>query len=459
MSDLSASQALAEWVCELDLEKVPEETLVAARKALIDSVGTAIGAYHLTDVGRAFGSIGDEEISGPCTVMVTGDRLPGQQAVWLNGVLMNTLGQEETHITSGTHPAETTVPVVLSLAERLHSTGPEVLAAVLAGVEVTVRAAHMELTPAVKYDNCEAPAAYGTIGAGAAAAKLAKLDAKQTADVIGLATNIAAGLSECVKRGHSDYHYSVACASMHAYMALALVRQGATSVPTVLEGDGGFYQLFGAVPREELAKHDVVADLTSTLGDVWEIGEMIYKPYPVNFFNQAPIDGAREMREKHGLKPEEIDSVRLEIGTLATASGGPNRPPYGSREGVLGATGFCVAAMLARGAVGLDETNAFADEDILAILERTEIEPVEGLMTARLTVKKNSGEELRFDRDREGRDYRLGEPEIHSIFLEATANAMDQSSANRLLEALAGIDTVDDFATVMSLTVANGGAS
>jgi 2-methylcitrate dehydratase PrpD len=458
MSDRSASQALAEWVVGLDIDAVPDQVRVDTRKALIDSVGTAIGAYGLTDARRAFGSVREEEVSGPCTAMVGGERLPGQQASWLNGVLMNTLGQEETHITSGTHPAETTLPVVLALAERLHSSGPEVLAALLAGIEVTVAAAHMKLTPEVKYDKCEGPAAYGTIGAGAAAAKLAGLDAERTADVIGLATNVAAGLSECVKRGYSEYHYSVAAASMHAYMALALVRQGATAVPTVLEGEGGFYQLFGDVPRDEIADYDVVADVTANLGEKWEVGEMIYKPYPVNFFNQAPIDGARELRERHGLGADDIDSVRLEIGTLAWVSGGPNRPPYKSREGVLGATGFCVAAMLARGACGLDETEAFAEPDILDVLERTEIEPVEGLMTSRLTIRTKDGQELSFDRDSEGRDYRLDESQIHAIFLEAAGNTMEAEQAGRLLEALAQVDTVDDFATVMSLTVVEGAA-
>jgi hypothetical protein len=149
--------------------------------------------------------------------------------------------------------------------------------------------------------------------------------------------------------------------------------------------------------------------------------------------------------------------VRLEIGTLAWASGGPNRPPYKSREGVLGATGFCVAAMLARGACGLEETEAFAEPDILGVLERTEIEPVEGLMTARLTVRTKAGEELSFDRDAEGRDYRLGESQIEAIFLEAAGNTMGAEQAGSLLEALSALDTVDDFATVMPLTVARDG--
>lgn len=453
MTTPTVSRALATWVCDLDLDRVPSSARAASRRALIDSVGTAIGAYDLDDVQRAIRAVLTEDgISGNCTVLVGGQRLPAQQAIFLNGVMMNTLGQEETHITSGTHPAETTVPVVLSLAEQLGASGRDVLQAILAGIEVTVRVASMKLTPAVKFDNCEAPAVYGTIGAGAAAAKLAGCDTETTTNVIGLAANFAAGLSECVKVGTSEYHFSVAQASVHAALALALARQGAVAAPTVFEGDGGFYQLFGASDRAELADHDVVGDVCGPLGRVWEIEEMIYKPYPVNFFNQSPIDGARRLREDHGLTGEDVDSVVLEIGTLAAASGGPNRPPYRSRESVLGATGFCVAAMLARGNVGLAETNAYAAPDILGILERTEIKLVDGLMTARLCVRTSDGRELRFDHDADGRDYRLGDAEIQAIFLEAATNAIDEASAQRLLAVLDGIEDVDAFADVMTLT-------
>jgi 2-methylcitrate dehydratase PrpD len=454
MSDETLSHALARWVCALDFDAAPPSARQTARKALINSLGTAIGAHGLDDVRKARDAVlAEEGLAGRCTVLVGGERLPAQHATFLNGVLMNTLGQEETHITSGTHPAETTIPVVLALAEQLGSSGRDVLEAILAGIEVTVRVASMALTPAVKFDNCEAPAVYGTVGAAAAAAKLAKLDLEQTTNCIGLGANLAAGLSECVKVGTSEYHFTVAHASVHAAMALQLARQGAVAAPTAFEGDGGFYQLFGASDRAALAQHDVVGDVCSPLGRVWEIEEMIFKPYPVNFFNQSPIDGARALREQGALSADDVASVVLEIGTLAAASGGPNRPPYRSRESVLGATGFCVAAMLARGDVQLAETNAYDAPDILGILERTEIRLVEGLMTARVEVTTIDGRTLRFDHDADGRDYRLPEPDIHAIFLEAAGNALDDASARRLLDALATVEQVGDFREVVALTV------
>lgn len=458
MNGETVSEALGAWVNALEISSVPTSARSAARKALIDSVGTAIGAYEIDDVRRAFAAVRDERLAGASTVLVTGERLPAQQAIWLNGVLMNALGQEETHSRSGTHPAETTIPVVLSLAERLHSSGEEVLTAVLAGIEVTVRVASMALTPSVKYDNCEAPAVYGTIGAAAAGAKLAGLDEQRTAHAIGLAANFAAGLSECIKVGTSEFHFSVACASMHAHMAVQLARQGATAARRVFEGEGGFYQLFGRASREDLASHDTVGDVISPLGRAWEVEELIYKPYPVNFFNQSPIDGARRIREQYGLQAGDVASVTLQIGSLAAASGGLNRPPYSSREGVIGATGFCVAAMLARGAVGLQEANAYDATDILGILQRTTIEPVEGMMTARVAVNTTAGQTHSYDHDSEGRDYRLPEAEIREIALEAAGNVMSEQEARRLLDSLAAIDELQDFATVMPLSRAAGAA-
>jgi len=453
VSELTVSQALGAWVDDFDLDSVPASAREAARKTLVNTVGTAIGAYGLDDAGLAVDAVTAEGISGPSTVLAGGEKLPAMQAVYLNGILTCNLGQEETHITSGTHPAETTIPVVLSLAERLGSTGPEVLAAILVGIEVTVRVASMDLTPAVKFDNCEAPAVYGTTGAAAAAAKLARLDRAGIVNAIGLGANLAAGLSEPVKFGSTEYHFTVGASPMHGLMAYELARQGGVAADTVFEGDGGFYQLFGAADRADLAEHDCVADVMETLGEVWEIEELIYKPYPVNFFNQSPIDGAAGIRSRNGLTAEDVKSVRLEIGELAAASGGPNRQPYSSRGGVLGATGYCVASMLARGAVGLRETTDYEASDILGILDKTEIVPVEGLMTARIKVETSSGDVYEFDHDEDGRDYRLDMGEIEEIAREAAANVLSDEEADRLVGALSAVEGTEDFAEIMKLTV------
>jgi 2-methylcitrate dehydratase PrpD len=455
-SGTTLSAALADWIVDFDLRSAPEALREGARKALINSVGTAVAAYRLPDVQRLLEITAEEEATGPATVLVSGAKTAPTLALHPNAALFAVLTQEETHVVSGTHPSETTTPICLTLGERLHASGEQLLEALAVGIETTVACARMELTPEVKVDNCQGPAVYGTIGAAAAASKLYGLDRGQTANALGLAVNTTAGLAEAVHVGTSEYHFNVPHASLAAYTAAALARKGAVAAPTAFEGYAGFYQLFGASPREELEAHDVVADVIGYLqAPEWAAAEVIYKPYPVYFFNQSLVDGAKKIRAAEGFDPDSIESVRLEIGTFAMASGGPNRPPFADRDNVLGASGFCVASMLLRGSLSLSDTQDVDAPDILGLLEKTEIVGVEGLMTARIEVR-SGGEELRFDDEEEGRDYRLGLEEVEAIYREAAANVYGEAQSERVLDLLRDAEALEDVAELVAAMTLEG---
>jgi 2-methylcitrate dehydratase PrpD len=450
------SKALAEWVVGFDVDSAPDQVRADARKALINSVGTAVAAYRLPDVQRCLAVVADEHSDGPATVFVKGTKAAPLVALLPNTALFNTLTQEETHTQSGTHPAETTVPILLTLGERLHSSGRELIQALIVGIETTVACASMELTPDVKVDNCFGPAVYGTIGAAAAASRLAGLDPGATANAVGLAANLTAGLSECVHVGTSEYHFTVPHSSLGAYMAFSLASKGGTAAPTAFEGHAGFYQLFGAVPRDRLAAHDVVGDVMGRLGATWATPELIYKPYPVYFFNQSLVDGAAKIHADPNFDPASIRSVRLEVGTFAMASGGPNRPPYTNRDNVLGASAFCVASMLLRGSLTLPDTEDIAAEDILGCISQTEITGDEGLMTARIAVETERGT-FTYDADTEGRDYRLPMDEVEEIYRTAAANTYDEDQRESVLSALREIEGLQDVGTLVEQMVLAGG--
>lgn len=444
---------MADWIDGFRLADAPEAVRTGARKALINSLGTALGAYTLPDVKIALNTVETEEADGPSSIMVKGTRTSTPLALFANGTMFATLSQEETHIVSGTHPSETTVPLTLTLGERLHSSGEQLLEALVVGIETTVAVASMELTPAVKFDNCAAPAVYGTVGAAAAAAKLLGFDREQIANTLGMGANLTAGLSECVRVGTNEYHFTYGNAGANGYMAAALVRSGAVTAPSVFEGDAGFYQLFGAASRAALAEHDVIGDVCNRLGTDWQITELIYKPYPIYFFNSALVDGAKMIREREGFNPDDIESIRLTIGSLAMASGGPNLPPFRNRDGVLGASAFCVGSMLSRGSLSLKDTQDITAPDILALIDKTVIDDDAGLMTARIMVE-TSAAEFRFDADSEGRDYRLPESDVKQIFIDAASNSLDGDQCHRILEILENVEDLDDVGKIIGATMA-----
>lgn len=409
------AEHLAGWGAGLTLDDVPQDVLRGTQKALLNTIGTTLGAFELEDVQRALTIAKAHGETGPSSIFVDGSRLPVMSALFVNGVMCNTLGQEETHTVSGTHPAETTVPAVLAVAELRRISGKQMLEAILVGIETTVAFAKMALTPPVKYDNCEAPAAYGTVGAAAAAGRAMGLDTEKLAHAIALGANFAGGLSECVRVGTSEYHYSVANASTHGLLAAQLAEAGKPAALSSLEGAAGFYQLFGAVPRDALAQHQVIDDVTGRLEKEWGVLELIYKPYPVNFFNETFVDGAKMLRDEHAIDSSTIEAIRLTINPLAAASGGLNTSGLGSREAGLGSTAFCVAAMLSRGHLTLADTLDFADPEIVGLMDKTSITSSDSMDAARVEVDAG-GQTYVYDAETAGRHYRLDYDEIVGIY-------------------------------------------
>jgi 2-methylcitrate dehydratase PrpD len=449
------AEHLANWGAELALDDVPEEVLLGTQKALLNTIGTTLGAFELEDVQRALTIAKAHGETGPSTVYVDGSRLPVMSALFVNGVMCNTLGQEETHTVSGTHPSETTVPAVLAVAELRRISGRDLLEAVLVGIETTVAFAKMELTPPVKYDNCEAPAAYGTIGAAAAAGRAMGLDAKTLAHAIALGANFAGGLSECVRVGTSEYHYSVANASTHGLLAALLAEAGKPAALSSLEGAAGFYQLFGAVPRDALAAHPVIDDVMGRLGSEWGVLELIYKPYPVNFFNETFVDGAKMLRDEHGIDPAAIDAIRLTINPLAAASGGLNTSGLGSREAGLGSTAFCVAAMLSRGHVTLADTLDFADPEIVRLMDRTAITSSDSMDAARVEVDVG-GQTHVYDAETSGRHYRLDFDEVAAIARQALDGVLPAKQAAAIETAVRDLPGAADGGALVELLSRDG---
>lgn len=391
---------------------------------------------------------------GECTVLVEGVRLSSSGAVFINGVMANALGQEETHVESSTHPAQTTAPVVLALGESLDKSGVEVLEALIVGMEVTAAIGCMKLTPPIKLDKCHSPAVFGTIGATAAAAKLVGLDVEKTANALGLSAGFSAGLSEGSRAGTGEYHYLKGLLASHAILAVDLAADGAVAAPSAFEGDGGYYHTFAGVSRADLASFDVAADLRSLLEERWTIPDYVYKPYPANFFNMPFVDAARGFRDERGVRAEDIQSVRLRISEYAANSGGILQPPFTHRGNALASTTFCVGSMLTRGHLVPADTFDTDAPDIVQMCERIQVEIAPDQEAVGLDLTTTAQETMSVGLGGKLSEYRLGEPEVREIARAAAAAVFPEEKVDQLLTRLDELESAESLEPLLeSLTL------
>ena len=134
--------------------------------------------------------------------------LPPIDAAVANATLVN--GRSQDDFMQKSHPGALTVPAVLAIAEQCARSGAEVLAGIVAGYEIVGR---MYLGAPGMLPRFRASGVAGTVGAAAAAARMLRLDAAQTANALGCAALFAHGFGEGFFSGTNEVKLNVGMAS------------------------------------------------------------------------------------------------------------------------------------------------------------------------------------------------------------------------------------------------------
>src|SRR5439155_1006907 len=100
----------------------------------------------------------------------------------------------------GVHPGATVALPAFTMAQALGSSGRDLLAAIVAGVEVMFRIGAASLHSPEKI-GFHAPGMTGPFGAAAAGASLMKLSAGETANAFGIAGSFGSGLLAFARAG------------------------------------------------------------------------------------------------------------------------------------------------------------------------------------------------------------------------------------------------------------------
>lgn len=179
----------------LDINRVSDETLQHVGNVIADTVGVIRAGGRIREFVRLV-EIDEEQglVAGnadaaadgpqrwPSTVLTTPTRRSSaEHAAYLNGTAGTFLELDEGMRPTG-HPAMHVVPAALSVAERTHARGSDLLRAVIAGYEITFR---LFRTFRLRYP-VHPHGHFGAVGAAVAAAILDGVDPVEAARIAGV---------------------------------------------------------------------------------------------------------------------------------------------------------------------------------------------------------------------------------------------------------------------------------
>ena len=300
------TRRLAEYAARLRYEDIPADVIQRAKDAITDTVAVAVfgGDFPWSRMIAAYakrnGAGGGSRILGQRDALVH-----APSAALANGAFAHAFEMDNlTKPNSGSHPGATLLCSALAVAQEQGGGGRELLVAFVAGAEVMIR-----IGLATKHSNEEhgfhAPGTTGPFGAAVAASKVQGLDAERTANAIGIAASLAAGILEFAKSGSGAMvkRLHLGRAAESGVLAASLAAEGFSGPATALEGDFGFLRVF-------CRDFDMDA-LTRGLGDTWATHSIMMKRYACHITAHTPVDSTLALRAAHGFKADDVASIAI----------------------------------------------------------------------------------------------------------------------------------------------------
>jgi len=453
---MGVTAELSEFAADIRLGTLPPEVVQRARFLVLDLVGNIVRARHDAESTASF--LGAVRAMGMAAgnTGVFGDaaRYTPAGAAFLNGALAHSLDFDDTHAPGSLHPGAPVIPAALAAGEMVGASGADVLAAIVAGYEITCRVA-LALPAGEHYDRGFHPTATcGAFGAAGAAARVFGLSADGVAGALGTVLSQCAGSLQFLANGAWTKRFQVGWAACNGLMAATLMREGFKGASEALEGRHGFLHAYAPNPQTDRAVRD--------LGRVFELMNTAVKPYPSCRYGHAGIDAALALRAANDLRPEQITAVTLGlprsgmmlIGEPAEKKSNPRNVVDGQFSGP-----FVISSALATGTMEWDSYDLLQDETVRSLLPkvRCEIDPeieaeFPANMSGKLTIEARGatfvqkvvvpkGEPSNF----------LSEAELRAKFAGLTSTMLGAERAARLADAVLAIDTARDVSGLVRL--------
>src|SRR5579885_2254919 len=294
---MTEAEKLADFAVRIRSSDLGDDVRLQLKIRVLDALGCAIGALGsplaapLREHMKEFGA------DGAC-MLIGGGRSAPDRAAFFNSALVRYLDFSDSYLAKGEtcHPSDN-LGAVLAAAEYAGASGRDFLTSLAVAYQVQCRLSDEAPVRAKGFDHT-VQLSYG-IAAGVA--KALGLDARKTANAIGICGTAFNALRVTRTGALSNWkglaYPNTAFGCTHATF---LAMRGITGPREVFEGNKGF--------MDAISGHFSIDWCTEVLNAV---DRTILKKYHAEIHAQSPIEGVLELKNTTQFKPDEV--VRIEI--------------------------------------------------------------------------------------------------------------------------------------------------
>ena len=446
MAQQTFATQLAARFAALKLKDIEAPSRTAIKKLLVDYLGVAIAGSQTESGGiaREFA----KAHGGKPQAKLIGDpgRVDITAAAFANAISSHSLELDDIDVLALFHFSPSVFSSAIAAAEYAGADGKTLLTALAAGCEMMERASRAT-NPSLRNRGFHTTPTCGTFGATIAAAKALKLSKDQIVSALGLAGAQAGGLMEMYGPS-AQKRFNPGPAARSGITAARMAQLGFTGADTIFEGERGFLKAFSDQTRPEA--------LTEDLKSPYEL-LIEFKPYSCARPIHNAIDCALELRNKHGVRPQDVQAIHFDRHPdWAQYHQNPSPRTYHEAQVSLP---FSVAVALIEGRALLEQ---YSDRNI----RHREVKRLSQMVTIAEDDSLPRGVSCRMEAKlRDGRtltaqvDYPKGsiqnpmtDEEAQAKFNSLAAPVIGEKKAAQLAEQAMGLEKVRDLGELMKLT-------
>jgi 2-methylcitrate dehydratase PrpD len=450
--ELKATESLARYVAATRYENLSPELLQEAKRRTADVLAIGLSG-STTSSGRGMRAFAREvSPAGGASLWGSGEPVTAEIAALANATMAFHLELDDVHRTSHTHPGISVIPAALAISEEKKIAPRDFLTAVVVGYDVITRVG-MAVSPSIYVDRVFlAPGTLAPLGAAAAVASLQRLGEKETARLLGAAAFLSPlALFEAFAQGAPVKNTAMGWGNLIGIWGAKLCAAGLFGPVTGIEGPFGYAK--ATADSYDLRK---IEDPGNINRGILNTG---IKPYSCCRQHHSAVDAILELREKGGLKPEQV--ARILVRTFAVASRGKHRRPETVASATYSAP-FSVASALLTGSCWREQytEERIKDPSVLALAEKVEVvkdddldalydekwpaivevQTTDGrLLTARRDLMKGESEDPVSDR------------ELKSKFTSLAMDAVSVERAEEIWQAVFRLEEMKSVAPLVNL--------
>jgi len=429
-----ATRAIVKFVHGYNAKDMTPATIAVANRTMVDSMGAMVAGFEneaIRIAARLARQVQATEHGLKSTVCGYGISTTPELASFVNSAMVRYVDFNDTPHDSNL------IPAALAIGEALHSTGSDVMAAIVIGYEVMRTGSGESVAPAM------------------AAGKLMGLDEDRLANAVSLALVPHVALNKGVGAMSMWKGMRSAEAIKCGVWAALMAREGITGNPQPFEGRGGLWSRNGP-------GRWATTGLPAEPGKM-AIEETWHKRFPSDQQTQGILNIMPEIRA--WTRADEIDAIQYDLtyGNWQEVAGNAKWDPR-NHDTADHSLPYVLARNLIDGETYLDAFEdhklPYRDPQVKALMDRMTFGAVkdwEGNGTARLTIRKKTGEVRFFDthggvRNATPDDYlrRMTDEDVTAKFVRACAfRQVADAQRDRALKQWWNLGAIKDIAEPM----------